>query len=96
MDVNTDCRKYRFTLWTVVLKQKPCTSFTFASYTFIPVAPLGISVRRDTLAERYERTMNRIEQIAHAWYKVKIQWEYEFDESKIVEERPEFMTHPIV
>ena len=50
----------------------------------------------DTLVERYERTMNRIEQIVRAGYTVKIQWECEFDESKIVEEKPELLTHPIV
>ena len=34
----------------------------------------------DTLAERYERTMARIEQIARAGYPVEVQWECEFDE----------------
>ena len=50
----------------------------------------------DTLSERYERTMNRIEQIAKAVYNVKIQWECEFDEEKIAENKPELLTHPIV
>jgi len=44
----------------------------------------------DTLAERYERTMARLEQITQAGYQVKVQWECEF------EERPELLTHPIV
>jgi len=44
----------------------------------------------DTLAERYERTMARLEQITRAGYQVKVQWEYEF------EERTELLAHPIV
>ena len=40
--------------------------------------------------------MNRIEQIARAGYNVKIQCECEFDESTVVEEKPELLTHPIV
>ena len=40
--------------------------------------------------------MSRIEQIAKAGYTVKIQWECDFDETKIVEEKPELLTHPIV
>ena len=50
----------------------------------------------DTLAERYERTMSRIEQIAAAGYTVKLLWEYEFDAAKIVVQNPELLTHPIV
>ena len=71
--------------------------FWVVIFTVIPVAPSGISVRRAvTLWQRYERTMCRIEQIAKAGYKVKIQWECEFDESKIVEEKAELLTHPII
>ena len=33
----------------------------------------------DTLAERYEKTMARIEQIAAAGYAVKVKWERKFD-----------------
>ena len=40
--------------------------------------------------------MNRIEQIALAGYIVKIQWKCEFEESKVVEEKPELLTHHIV
>ena len=46
----------------------------------------------DTLAERYERTMSRIEQIARAGYLVEVQWECEFDD-KI---QSELQTHPLV
>ena len=46
----------------------------------------------DTLAERYERTMARIGQIARASYRVEGQWEREFDE-KI---QLELQTHPLV
>jgi G:T-mismatch repair DNA endonuclease (very short patch repair protein) len=44
----------------------------------------------DKLAERYEQTMARIEHINQAGYRVKTQWESEFDE------RPELLVHPII
>ena len=50
----------------------------------------------ETLSERYERTMARIEQISQAGYQVKIQCGCEFDESGIVNQKPELLTHPIV
>ena len=53
-------------------------------------------MNEDTLAERYERTMSRIEQIKRAGYEVKLQWECEFGASKIIEQKPELLTHPIV
>jgi len=53
-------------------------------------------MNEDTLEERYERTMSRIEQITRAGYQVKVQWEYAFDTSKIIEQKPELLTHAIV
>jgi len=53
-------------------------------------------MNEDTLAERYERTISRIEQITRAGYLVKVQWECEFDASKIIEQKSELLTHPIV
>ena len=50
----------------------------------------------DTLAERYKRTMSRIEQITAAGYTVKVIWECEFHAAKIVEQKPELLKHPIV
>ena len=50
----------------------------------------------DTLAERYERTMARLELITNAGYTVKVMWECEFQESRIVEMKPQLLTHPIV
>ena len=50
----------------------------------------------DILAERYERTMSRIEQLTAAGYTVKEIWECEFDAAKIVEQKPELLTHPMV
>ena len=50
----------------------------------------------DTLAERYDRTMSRIEQITAAGYTVKMILECEFDAAKIVEKKHELLTHPIV
>jgi G:T-mismatch repair DNA endonuclease (very short patch repair protein) len=49
----------------------------------------------DTLAERYEKTMTRSEQITRAGYQVEIQWECEFDEG-ILSHHPELQTHPLV
>ena len=45
-----------------------------------------------TLAEGYERTMARIEQIARAGYQVEVQCECEFDEGI----QPELKSHPLV
>jgi len=42
------------------------------------------TLRRDTLAERYERRMMRIEHITRTGYQVEIQWEWQFDEWDIV------------
>jgi len=53
-------------------------------------------MNEDTLPERYERTMSRIEQLTRAGYQVKMQWECEFDASKIIEQKSELLTHPIV
>ena len=35
--------------------------------------------RGETLAERYEQTLARIEQLKRASYNVKVQWESEFE-----------------
>ena len=35
-----------------------------------------ITTSGDTLAERYERTMSRLEQITRSGYLVKVQWEW--------------------
>jgi len=40
--------------------------------------------------------MARIEQITRAGYLVEIQWECQFDEVQIVEQKRELLTHPIV
>ena len=97
-DANTDYQNYRSTVWTdIVTRQGACTSFWAVIFTVIPFVPSRISVHSAvTLSERYERTMNRIEHIAKAGYKVKIKWECEFDEAKIAENKPELLTHPIV
>jgi len=50
----------------------------------------------DTLAESYERTISRLEQITREGYQVKIEWECEFDDSGIVRKKPVLHNHPIV
>ena len=42
------------------------------------------TLNEDTLAERYEKTMARIEQITAAGYSVKIKCECDFDATKLV------------
>jgi len=54
------------------------------------------TVSGETLAERYEQRLERIEQIKLAGYHVKIQWECQFNEAKIVEQKPELLVHHIV
>jgi G:T-mismatch repair DNA endonuclease (very short patch repair protein) len=48
----------------------------------------------DTLSQRYEQTLARIEQIARSVYQVEIKWECEFDEG-ILARHPELKTHPL-
>ena len=46
------------------------------------------TMRGDALAERYKRTIVRIEQITRAGYHLEVQWECEFDE-EILSHHPE-------
>ena len=39
--------------------------------------------------------MTRLEQRTRAGYEVRIQWECEFDDSDIVKQKPELLTHPV-
>ena len=63
-------------------------------HTFLPFRDIS-TVAGDTLAERYERTMTRLEQITQAGHQVEVLWESEFDEG-ILANHPELRTHPIV
>ena len=49
----------------------------------------------DTLAQRNERNMARIEQITQAGYQVKVQWECDFDKG-ILAAHAELKLHPVV
>jgi len=42
------------------------------------------SLSGDTLAERYDGTMSRLEQITRAGFHVKMQWKCEFEEKRIL------------
>ena len=53
------------------------------------------TIRGTTLAERYERTMMRIEQITLAGYQVEVQLECEFDE-EILTRYPDLKTLSVV
>ena len=48
----------------------------------------------DTMAERYE-SMAKLEQFTRVWYKVEMQWEWEFDK-EILDRHPEMQTLPVV
>jgi hypothetical protein len=48
-----------------------------------------------TLVQRYETTMAKLEQITRAGYEVEIQWECEFDKH-ILPLHPELLTDPMV
>ena len=50
----------------------------------------------DTPAEKYERTMSRLEEITRVAYQVKVQWDCVFQNASIVKQKPELLTHPIV
>ena len=49
----------------------------------------------DTLAERYENTESRLEEITQAGYQIEDQWECDFDKG-VLADHPELKTHPIV
>jgi len=66
----------------------------YHGHTFQPYRDV-FTMRGDTLAERYERTIVRIEQIKRAVYQVEVEWECEFDE-EILSRHPELKTHPVV
>jgi G:T-mismatch repair DNA endonuclease (very short patch repair protein) len=53
------------------------------------------TVSGDTLAETYENTMARLDQILRAGYQVEIQCECEFDDG-ILHYRLKLETHPLV
>jgi G:T-mismatch repair DNA endonuclease (very short patch repair protein) len=53
------------------------------------------TLRGDTLAQRYEQTMARLEQITQAGYQVEMQWECEFDKD-ILPLHPELKVHPLI
>jgi hypothetical protein len=67
----------------------------FHGHTCLPFRHLK-TVGEDILAARYEQTMSRLEHITQAGYAVKVIWECEWDASKVVEQKPELLTHPIV
>ena len=52
------------------------------------------TLAKDNLAERYEQTMARIQQITGAGYSVELVWECQFDRD-ILRHHPEMKQHPI-
>jgi len=50
----------------------------FHGHTCLPFRDVN-TTSGDTIADRYERTMSRLEQITRSGYVVKVQWECDFD-----------------
>jgi len=63
----------------------------FQGHTCQPFRDVN-TLRGDTLTERYEQRMSRLEQLRRAGYLVKLQWECEFDDAR----RSELLAHPTV
>ena len=53
------------------------------------------TLNEDTLSERYEQTMARLERITQAGYQVELEWECYFD-NEIMPHHPELKTHAVV
>jgi hypothetical protein len=49
----------------------------------------------DTLDERYEQKMARLEQIKNAGYRLEVQWECEFDKD-ILPQHPQLKNNPLI
>ena len=64
-------------------------------HTCLPHRDVATQSAGDTLAERYEQTMSRIQQITGAGYEVEVQWECEFDKH-ILPQHPELQVHPVL
>ena len=63
-------------------------------HTCLSFRDVPICNSEETLADRYEKTMSRLERITEAGYKVKVMWECDFD--KILEGHPALKLHPLV
>ena len=63
-------------------------------HTCLSFRDVTICNSEETLADRYEKTMIRLERITEAGYQVKVMWECDFD--KILERHPALKLHPLV
>ena len=63
-------------------------------HTCLSFRDVPIYDSEETLADRYEKTMIRLERITEAGYEVKVMWECDFD--KILQSHPELKSHPLV
>jgi G:T-mismatch repair DNA endonuclease (very short patch repair protein) len=66
----------------------------FHGYTCKPFRDVP-TMGGDTLSERYEKTMARLEQITGAGYVVETIWECDFDDG-ILAKHPELQAHPLI
>jgi hypothetical protein len=78
---NIACRNCLTCVWTV-LDAKPILFTNCRAYRHVKTKA------GDTLAERYEQTMTRLEKITQAGYQVEIMWECRFDKD-ILPQHPE-------
>jgi len=81
-----------YTLTASARRRAPCASSTVATgHTCMAFRDTPTACGDDTLAQRYEITMSRLERITQAGYQVKIQWECEFElpeDMDVVESNP--------
>ena len=90
-DANTDCLNSPTSLWTVIVQRR----IQFMSFTGVICAcqPFRdvIATNEDTLDDRYEQTMARLEKITRAVYQFKVQCYCEFDYAGL--QTPELLAH---
>ena len=63
-------------------------------HTCLPFRDVS-TMNKDTLSERYEQTIARLERITRAVYQVEVEWECNFD-SEIMPHHPELKTDHVV
>jgi G:T-mismatch repair DNA endonuclease (very short patch repair protein) len=96
-----NCREYRLTELPHLSVDEFCPEKVLEfcgcfwhGHTCLPFRDVA-TMCGDTLSQRYEQTLARIEQITLLGYQVEIKWECEFDEG-ILDRHRELKTHRLV
>ena len=91
-----DLKKFPPSVWTVSALKRELYEFfgcLYHGHTFSPFR--DVTTLGDTLAQRYEQTIARLQRITGAGYTVEVVWECQFDKD-ILPRHPELKQHPIV